>query len=184
MINRNRLNKELSFNPPMSGLRRDRDGDGYPDIIDCQPNNPRKQGWIHDLAAKGKEKYEQYKTQKAAEESAREDVRHGRVSEKDVDEKYTYDSPQRRAAKEQFLKQKVQKIREEEREKRVLKEARTQAKGGSSSGLFNNVSSKSSSVLNYLVPPSKPSIKKKGLNKKSIPNIHGEINDMFKRGGF
>jgi len=49
---------------PFSNFTKDTDGDRVPDIIDCQPYNPKKQGWIHDMAEKAKDKYAQYKKQR------------------------------------------------------------------------------------------------------------------------
>ena len=54
------LNKRLFDNIVGKGKQpygmKDNDGDGVSNLMDCQPNNPKEQGFIHRLAAKAAEK--------------------------------------------------------------------------------------------------------------------------------
>jgi len=54
------LNKRLFDNIVGKGKQpygmKDNDGDGVSNLMDCQPNNPKEQGFIHRIAAKAAEK--------------------------------------------------------------------------------------------------------------------------------
>lgn len=41
----------------------DKDRDGVPDVLDCRPNNPREQGWVHDVAVKAKTGYQKWRAE-------------------------------------------------------------------------------------------------------------------------
>ncbi len=64
----------------------DRDGDGVPNSFDCEPDNPRKQGVIHEyLKAKSKrvsaaiEGYRKYKAASEVQRAKREDYKIARL---------------------------------------------------------------------------------------------------------
>jgi len=67
---------------PFGRLVRDSDGDGVMNAVDCQPNNPKKQGWIHSLAASVSRKL-------GNEEGAQKWEQKGRIYDKEKKEEKT-----------------------------------------------------------------------------------------------
>lgn len=53
----------------------DRDGDKVPDIFDCKPNDPNKQGWVHDIKERMEERKEANKYKREADRVIRESSR-------------------------------------------------------------------------------------------------------------
>ena len=88
----------------------DTDGDKVPDIADCQPRNPRKQGLIDNIRAKIR-----------VQRDAKRRVREGEFkSEKDIEEK-TGGSLSRESALKEFRKRKIREVgREAEYEERLV----------------------------------------------------------------
>src|SRR3990172_5828743 len=58
---------------------KDTDKDMVPNVFDCEPNNPNKQGIIHDVASKAggyfKEKYREYKEDRSKKREEKEELR-------------------------------------------------------------------------------------------------------------
>lgn len=53
----------------------DKDRDGVPNMFDCQPNNPHKQGVLHDLGQKAREKWQEHKKESAYKRAAEEQIK-------------------------------------------------------------------------------------------------------------
>ena len=130
---------------------KDSDGDGVSNLMDCQPNNPHKQGMIHNLAAKGAKLVGANKTAEY-------------IKEREV----VYDQGK---AREENIKMDAKKVENQayyEKKKEVTmakaKERGTQrAEGGSGFGSF---------VKKYVDQPNKKGFVTKKKNV-TMPNIFG-----------
>ena len=82
----------------LGNAAKDSDGDGVANILDCQPNNPKKQGWVHDKVESLKQSYKEHKEQKYVETTKRnEAAKEERVKQAEITGKY---EAQQRAAAE------------------------------------------------------------------------------------
>jgi len=70
-MNENTFN-QIVGKKSLGNAARDSDGDKVPNILDCQPYNKNKQGWVHDLKEKVVTKVGEFKQERVEEGKRRE----------------------------------------------------------------------------------------------------------------
>ena len=60
MLNKKELSKQLETKNPLGKMLKDNDGDKVANVLDCEPNNKNKQGLVHDIKARFKNKVKDY----------------------------------------------------------------------------------------------------------------------------
>ena len=135
----------------IANAMKDSDGDGVGNMIDCQPYNPKKQGWIHDIKEKVGEKVREYK-QEREEEGKRRKI-------ETFLRKY-------REEKERYKQARITGKYEAE-QKGIAERARIKARysGKSSGGGFSSFMSGLSNVSNAMVGTTKTTTPKAGKRK-------------------
>ena len=148
MANRNFFNKIVGHYS-IENLKNDSDGDKVMDGLDCQPNNPDKQGWVHDAVTKAKEKYNTYNDERL---QRKED-------EKVIQEKAKV------AAREAYIKERERVLTE-----RAVRSAKENAQSQSVISTLQNV------VKNI---PSQMVTSKKSKTKSKLFNNYGSNLDKM-----
>jgi len=110
---------------------KDYDRDGFVNVIDCAPRNPKRHGWFGDTVSKVKsyasEKYGEWKAERERKRTSEEAVKRRFESgefrtEKDIEERYAPGSEGRLQAKKLLYS-----AREKEREQELVQKAREKA---------------------------------------------------------
>lgn len=160
MPNQKQLNKNLQYS--LKNVAKDSDRDGVPNAIDCNPDDPNKQGWVHD-------KWEQLK-QKAQNRRT--------VSALKREERYEREKPMREARETERQKQAIETARYKERIKG--KRQRSQIKSGS--GQFSNALAALSGAVTTTMPRKKTTRQASGGMNTFLGTgkvTGGEMNQML-----
>jgi len=142
MVDANKL-KQILGTGSIQNLAKDTDKDGVMNVVDCQPHNPNKQGWVHDLAEKARQKYSEHKTisNLQRQEAIKEAEERG-ITTQQINERRHHQAVYK-AQREREIKIKADEAYYNAKEKQVIKSAESKAHGGGGfmgfmSGMSNN----------------------------------------------